>query len=104
MNFTLDTTCGFNNDIQKSKIIKFKPINLATMVKVNSNININLNREENHLNLRDSYLEIEFAVSDDAGGVFANNANNSLVNYGMIELFSSVKLETSVGRTRLLNI
>ena len=48
--------------------------------------------------MHDSYLEIEFVVSDDAGGVFVNNANIRLVNYGMLALFSSVKLETSVGR------
>ena len=45
------------------------------MNTVNTNINIILNREENHLNLRDSYLEIEYVVSDDSGGVFANDAN-----------------------------
>ena len=49
--------------------------------------------------MRNSYLEIEFVVSDDAGGVFANDANIRLVNYGMMALFSSVKLETSGGRT-----
>ena len=97
MNFNLDTT--YNNDINKSKIIKYKPNNLATMNTVNTNINTILNREENHLNLHDSCLEIEFVVSDDAGGVFANNANIRLVNYGMMELFNSVKLETSGGRT-----
>ena len=99
MDFNLDTTYGYNNDIHKSKIIKYKRNNLATMNTVNTNINIILNREENHLNLRDSYLEIEFVVSDDAGGVFANDANIRLVNYGMMALFSSVKLETSGGRT-----
>ena len=99
MDFNLDTTYGYNNDIQKSKIIKYKPNNLATMNTVNTNINIILNREENHLNLRDSYLEIEFVVSDDAGGVFANDANIRLVNYCMMALFSSIKLETSGGRT-----
>ena len=45
-----------------------------------------------------SYLEIEFVVLDDAG-VFANDANIGIVNYGMMALFSSVKLETSGGRT-----
>ena len=95
----MDTTYGYNNDIHKSKIVKYKPNNLATMNTVNTNIIIILNREENHLNLRDSYLEIEFVVSDDAGDVFANNANIILVNYGMMALFSSVKLETSGGRT-----
>ena len=68
------------------------------MNTIKNNNNIILNREENHLNLRDSYLEIEFVVSDDADGVFANNANIRLVNYGMMALFSSVKLETSGGR------
>ena len=88
MDFNLDTTYGYNDDIHKSKIIKYKPNNLATMKTVNTNINIILNREENHLNLRDSYLEIEFVVSDDAGGVFANDANIRLVNYGMMALFN----------------
>ena len=95
----MDTTYGYNNDTRKSKIVKYKPNNLATMKTVNTNINIILNREENHLNLPDSYLEIEFVVSDDAGGVFANDANIRLVNYGMMALFSSIKLETSGGRT-----
>ena len=99
MDFILDTTYGYSNDIHKSKILKHKPNNPATMNTVNTNINIILNREENHLNLRDSYLEIEFVVSDDAGGVFANDANIRLVNYGMMALFSSIKLETSGGRT-----
>ena len=99
MDFNFDTTYGYNNDIHKSKIIIYKLNNLATMITVNTNINIILNREENHLNLRDSYLEIEFVVSDDAGGVFANDANIRLVNYGMMALFSSIKLETSGGRT-----
>ena len=69
------------------------------MNTVNTNNNITLNREENPLNFHDSYLEIEFVVLDDAGGVFAINANIRLVNYGLIALFSSVELETSGGRT-----
>ena len=93
MDFNLDTTYGYNNDIHKKKIIKYKPNNLATMNSINTNINTNIN-----LNLHDSYLEIEFVVSDNAGGVFANDANIRLVNYGMRALFSSVKLETIGGR------
>ena len=99
MDFSLDTTYGYNNDIHKSKVIKYKPNNLATMNTVNTNVNIILNREENHLNLRDSYLDIEFVVSDDAGGVFAIDANIRLVNYAMMALFSSIKLEISGGWT-----
>ena len=81
MDFNLDTTYAYNNDIHKSKIIKFKPNNLATMYTVNTIFNINLNREENHLNIHDSYLEIDFVVSDNGGGVFANNAIIRLVSY-----------------------
>ena len=99
MDFNLNTIYDYNNDVHKSKIIKYEPNNLATMNTVNTNIIIILNREENHLNLRDSYLEIEFVVSDNSGGVFANNANIRLVKYGLMALFSSVKLETSGGRT-----
>ena len=99
MNFNLDTSYDNNNDIHKSKIIKYKPNNLATMSAVNTNINIILNREENHLSLHDSYLELEFVVSDNADGVFANDANMRLANYGLMVLFSSVRLETSAGRT-----
>ena len=88
-----------NNDIHKSKIIKHKPNNLATMITVNTNINIILIREVNHLNIHESYLKIEFVVTDNAGGLFANKANIRFVNYGMMALFSSVTLETSGGRT-----
>ena len=95
----MDTIYGYKIDINKSRILKNKPNNLSTINTINTNINIILNREENHLNIHDSYLEIEFVVSDDSGGVFANNANIRLVNYGLIVLFSSVKLETSGGRT-----
>ena len=46
MDFNLDATYGYKNDIHKSKIIKYKPNNLATMNTVNTNINIILKRRE----------------------------------------------------------
>ena len=45
MDFNLDTTYGYNNDIHKSKIIKHKANNLAKMNTVITNIIIILNRE-----------------------------------------------------------
>ena len=45
------------------------------------------------------HIEIGFVVSNDAGGVSPNDVNIRLVNYGMMALFSSIKLETSGGRT-----
>ena len=55
MDFDLKTY-EFNNDIHKNKIAKYKPNNLATMNTVNTNNKIILNREENHLNIHDTYL------------------------------------------------
>ena len=66
----MDATYGYNNYTHKSKIIKYKANKLATMNTVNTNINIILNREGNHSDIHVSYLEIEFVVSDNAGGVF----------------------------------
>ena len=99
MVYNLNTAFDYNNDIHKNKIIKLKPNNLATGITVNTNIKINLNGEENHLKIYDSYLEIEFVVSNTAGGVVANNANIRIVKYGMVALFSSVGLEISGSRT-----
>ena len=45
------------------------------MNTVNTTISIILKREENFLNMHDSYLEIEFIVSDNTGGIFGHNAN-----------------------------
>ena len=53
----MDTTYVYNNDIHKSKIINDKPNNLATMNTDNTNNNIILYREKNHLNIHDSYLD-----------------------------------------------
>ena len=66
----MDATYGYNNYIHKSKIIKYKANKLATMNTVKTNINIILNREVNRSNIHVSYLEIEFVVSDNGGGVF----------------------------------
>ena len=47
MDFNLDTTYGYNNDIHKCKIIKYEPNNLATTNTVNTHGRIRLihNRE-----------------------------------------------------------
>ena len=76
-----------------------KPNKIATLNTVNTNNDIVLNREEIDLHTHDSHLEIEFIVSDNVGGIFANDANIRLVNFCMMALFSSVRLETSGGRT-----
>ena len=39
MDFDLDTIYGYNNDIHKSQIMKYKPNNLATINAVKTNTN-----------------------------------------------------------------
>ena len=46
MKFKLGTTYKYNNGIQKSKFIKYKPKKLATISTTNTKIIISLNREE----------------------------------------------------------
>ena len=38
MDFNLETSYGYNNDIHKSKIIRYKPNILSTMNTINTNI------------------------------------------------------------------
>ena len=58
-----------------------------------------ISRDEYLLYIRESYLEIEFKVSDRTGGIIANDANIRFVNYGVIILFFSISLETISGET-----
>ena len=69
------------------------------MKTVGNNINILISREENHLDIHESYLEKESMVSSNGGGIIANDANVRLVNYGVRAPFSLIKLETISGKT-----
>ena len=68
------------------------------MNTVNSKMNILISTEANYLNL-ESYLEVEFMVSGNGGGIIANNADVRLVNYGVMALFSFIKLGKISGKT-----
>ena len=83
-----------DNDKQNSKIIRYKPNNLATMNTVNNSINILISGEENNLNLHESYLEIEFMVVYNAGGIMADGDNVRLINYDVVVLYSSIGPQT----------
>ena len=82
------------NDMHTSEIINYKTNFLSTFDTAINNINILISREESHLNIHWSYLEIEFNVSDDAGWIIANDAIVRLVNNGAMALFGSISLET----------
>ena len=83
----------YNNDINNSKIINFKPNNLTTMDTVNNNINFSSGREEKHLNFPDFHLKIDFITLDYADGVTANNAKVRLANCCVSPIYSSFRFE-----------
>ena len=97
MDLEIDKQNMYNNDIHNSKITSYKPNNVAKMNTFNNKIYVLISREENHLNIRESCLEVEFNVSDNAGEVITNDANVRLVNNGVISLFRSIRLETTSG-------
>ena len=99
MDFDLNKKYMHNNDIHNSNRTIYKSNNLATKNTVNKNFNILISREENHLGIQESYLVIEFNVSDNAGGIIANDANVRLLICGAMELFSSFSLEFIGGKT-----
>ena len=67
------------------------------MNTVNNNFNFLNSREENRLNIPESYLDIEFNVSDNGSGIITNDTNVRLVNYGVMALFISIRIETISG-------
>ena len=76
-----------------------KSNNLATLNFINNNNNFILSRVENHFKMHLSYLKIVFDVLDSSNSRIANDATVRFAIYGIIELLSSIKLETSVCRT-----
>ena len=63
-----------------------------------NNINILISREENHLNIHEYQLEIDFLVSGNGGVIIANDAIVRLLNCGVMALFTSIKLEIITGK------
>ena len=88
----------YNNDIDNSKIISYEPNNLATMNTVKNFFNYLIRREENHLSIIESYLEIEFNDSDNAGGIIAKETIVRLVKYDVMTLCSSSSQEKIIGK------
>ena len=85
--------------ILKCDYIRYSPAEISTINTVNSQIYINIPREDSVISLLNSYIELNFDV------LRANNNNRyvdtndiRLVNLGPIALFSNYKLTTSSGK------
>ena len=98
--FKLNEKYEINRDILKmSDCIRYFPSELSTINTANSQIYINIPREDSVVSLLNSYLDFNFDVLHAATNNICVDGNDiRLVNLGPIALFSIYKLTTSSGK------
>ena len=85
--------------IQKCDYIKHSPAETSTINTPNSQIYINVPREDSVISLLNSFLDLNsegLKKADDSR--YANGNDLSLVNLGAIAIFSNFKFTTSSGK------
>ena len=102
--FKLSEKNEIDRRIQKYDYIRYSPSEISTINTPNSQIYINIPREDSVISLLKSYIEINSDVLKAAtSNRYADADDIRLINLGPIGLFSSYKLTTSSGK-RLENI
>ena len=85
--------------ILKCDYIRYSPSEISTINTPNSQVYINIPREDSVTSLLNSYLELNFDVIQAAtNNRYTNDNDIRLVNLGPIALFSNYKLTTSSGK------
>ena len=88
-----------NRNILKCDFIRYSASEINTIYTPNSQININIPREDSLISLLHSFLGLCFDLFHAAtNNRFADDDNIRLVNLGPIALFSNYKLTTSSGK------
>ena len=97
--FKLNDKYEINRALLKCDYIRYSPSELSTINTANSQVYINIPREDSVISLLNSYLELTFDVLH-AGtkNRYVDGNNIRLVNLGPIALFSNYKLTTSAGK------
>ena len=94
--FKLNETYEVDRRILKCDYIQYEPAETSTINTPNSQIYINIPREDSVISLLNIYLDLNFEVikkADDSR--YANGSDIRLVNLSPIILFSNFKLTTS---------
>ena len=97
--FKLNENYEVDRRILKCDYIRYSPAETSTINTPNSQIYINIPREDSVISLLNSYLDLNFEIikkADDSK--YANGNDIKLVNLGPIALFSNFKLTTSSGK------
>ena len=99
--FKLSKKYEINRDILKCDYIRYSPSEISTINTANSQVYINIPREDSVISLLNSYLELNFDVLHAAApnNRYVNGDDIRLINLGPIGLFSNYKLTTSSGNT-----
>ena len=97
--FKLGEGYEVDRKILKCDFIRYSPAEISTINSANSQVYINIPREDSVISLLTSYLELNFDVLQAATNNRYVDANDiRLVNLGPIALFSDYKLTTSSGK------
>ena len=97
--FKLNEKYKINRDILKCDYIRYSPSEISTINIANSQIYINIPREDSVISLLNSYLDLNFDVLHAAtNNRYVDGNDIRLVNFGPVALFSSYKLTTSSGK------
>ena len=97
--FKLSEEYETNRDILKCDYIRYSPSEISTINTANSQVYINIPREDSVISLLNSYLELNFDVLHAAtNNRYVDGNDIRLVNLGPIGLFSNYKLTTSSGK------
>ena len=98
--FKLNEKYEINRDILKCDYIRYSPSEISTINTANSQVYINIPREDSVISLLNSYLELNLDVLHAAApnNRYADGNDIRLVNLGPIGLFSNYKLTTSSGK------
>ena len=83
----------------KCDYIRYSPSEISTINTANSQIYINIPREDSFISLLNSYIDLNFDVVHAVDDVrYKNNDEIRLVNLGPVALFINYKLTTSSGK------
>ena len=97
--FKLNENYEVDRKILKCDNIRYSPAETSTINTPNSQIYINVPREDSVISLLNGYLDLSFEViKKDDNSRYANGNDIRLVNLGPIALFSNFKLTTSIGK------
>ena len=97
--FKLSEKYSINRDILTCDYIRYSPSEISTINSPNSQVYINIPREDSVISLLNSYLELNFDVLHAAtNNRYVDGNDIRLVNLGPYALFNNYKLTTSSGK------